>query len=208
MRTAAEVHARTKATLEAVMSTAHRADGQAIQRALEDLGARGLLDAPTQAFLRQAHAITLTTASALAAVLDVHDGRSHPRVLIGCNSCASHASQPCRTIGRVADVFALHRMRLLPLIDAGEAWNRGQSALRLNDPERPLLLAVEEFSEGFVIRPVDHALPPPPPVPTLATERVLIVDKRTGEITDWPLMPLTSMSVQYRRFKDGRPMIV
>ncbi|MEU6041228.1 hypothetical protein ABZ801_38130 [Actinomadura sp. NPDC047616] len=93
----------------------------------------------------------------------------------------------------------------LATIDAAEAWRRARSHFKESGEEEPLI-SIQPFPEGFLARHVHTALPAPPALPEPSTERVLVVDRITGQLTVWPLMPLTTTSTQYRRFKRGEPM--
>jgi hypothetical protein len=51
------------------------------------------------------------------------------------------------------------------------------------------------------------AIPDPALVPTIETPTALVVDKVTGAVTRWPLLPLPVLERQYRRYQSGQPMI-
>jgi hypothetical protein len=208
MRTAADVHARAQNSINAAISTARRADGTAIQRFLDGFASTGVLGDHELAFLRQAHELTLATATALSAVLKIHASQSDSYGTLGCRVCGTLEFEICQTVGRVADVLAPYRMKRLPVIDAAEAYRRTRDLLTATPGAGHLLISVEEFSEGFAIRSAHSPLPAPPAVPTPETELVLVVDRRDGGISSWPLMPLTTLAVQYRKYREGRPILL
>jgi hypothetical protein len=206
MRTASDVHARIKDTLEAAITAARRADNDRIQCVLDDAASSGSLDDHSVAFLRQAHALVLGAAIALSAVTEVHSGLSDQCGTVDCRSCGTLEHELCPTIGRIADVLALYRMKRLTAIDVAEAWRRANAYFaRDRTSGGHSLISVEEFSEGFIARSAHITLPPPPAVPRPDSERVLILDRMTGEITVWPLMPTSVINTQYRRYKRGEP---
>lgn len=65
---------------------------------------------------------------------------------------------------------------------------------------------IQEFGAGFLAVPVRVDIPEPPPVPTAETPMGLVVDKSTGTVTRWPLLPLPVLARQYRRYQNGQPM--
>ncbi|WP_138642023.1 hypothetical protein [Actinomadura geliboluensis] len=92
-----------------------------------------------------------------------------------------------------------------PTIDIAEAWRRAHLYLpRRNDGL--VLLHMRELEEAYQAIPILVAIPEPPPVPTLETETTLVIDKTTGAVTRWPLLPPDVLTRQYHRYKRQAPM--
>ncbi|QKG20112.1 hypothetical protein ACTIVE_1748 [Actinomadura verrucosospora] len=69
-----------------------------------------------------------------------------------------------------------------------------------------VLVHIQEFEDGFLAVPVQVAIPEPSPVPTIETSSAFVVDRTTGAVTRWPLLPLDVLARQYRRYQNGQPM--
>ncbi|MER6808101.1 hypothetical protein ABT299_02370 [Spirillospora sp. NPDC000708] len=91
------------------------------------------------------------------------------------------------------------------MIDAAEAWRRARARWPCSDQE-PTLIHIREFGDGFLAVPVQVVMPEPPPIPTAETPVGLVVDKASGAVTRWPLLPLPVLALQYRRYLNGKPM--
>ncbi|MGI5325053.1 hypothetical protein [Actinomadura nitritigenes] len=92
------------------------------------------------------------------------------------------------------------------MIDAAEAWRRARLRLPEGNDESALLIRIQEFEDGYLAVPVRVAIPEPPPIPTAETPTGLVVDKSTGVVTRWPLLPLPVLARQYRFYQNRRPM--
>lgn len=201
---AAEIYARFRASAIAARAAALCADENAIQQAVTQLAFDGL-DERSVALLRRAPRLVLGTATALEAVVTLHRGRVDEYGAITCHECRTSAGTPCRTVRRVAECLSATSHE--SLVDTAEAWRRANAYLGADQRAGHLLIAMAEFNDGYVARPVRLALPEPPSVPNPNSDRVLIIDKRTGEITTWPLMPLAATAVMYGRYKRGEAMV-
>ncbi|GAA0544257.1 hypothetical protein GCM10009546_02890 [Actinomadura livida] len=69
-----------------------------------------------------------------------------------------------------------------------------------------MLLHIEEFDDGYRATPVAVSLPEPPRVPTIKPPATLVIDKTTGAVTRWPLLPINVLAKQYRRYLHQEPM--
>jgi hypothetical protein len=91
------------------------------------------------------------------------------------------------------------------VIDEAEAWRRARVRLPSSEQE-PTLIHIREFGDGFLAVPVQAVMPEPPPIPTAETPAGLVIDKASGAVTRWPLLPLPVLALQYRRYLNGQPM--
>lgn len=196
IHSATDVYAQTNSHVIAMMAAAMRADNAAICATVEAVGGRGRLDAHTAEFMRQARNSVLGTCAALTGVLHAHRCVTGPYGAEVCASCGTAAA--CRTLQHINDSLSAYRTGRVAEIDRAEAWRRADAWLN-RDAARPLLIAVEEFPDGFVAWPV------PQPRPAGDTT-LLVVDKRTGRLTRWPLLPKDVLVVQYRNYLHGRPV--
>lgn len=90
-------------------------------------------------------------------------------------------------------------------LDAAEAWRRAHLHLPHRD-DAPILVHIQEFEEGYQATPILVPIPEPPQVPTMETATTLVIDKTTGTVTRWPLLPLDTLARQYRRYMNQEPM--
>ncbi|GAA2166481.1 hypothetical protein [Actinomadura napierensis] len=202
MHSAADCHARLSRAVDAMANAARRADRRKIGHALKQVAAADELDDYSLSFLYRAHDLVLELSEALTAVLEVHRG---PATVHGCPESEERRNQPCRTICRLADVLLEARAARTMAIDAAEAWRRARHYLS-GRVDEPVLVHVQEFKDGFLAIPVHVAIPEPAPVPTIETPTALVIDKATGAVTRWPLLPLPLLERQYRRYQSGQPM--
>lgn len=103
-----------------------------------------------------------------------------------------------------AAVLALTPQDLVT-VDAAEAWRRAHLHLPRRR-EDPILIHIQEFEDGYQAIPILATLPEPSRVPTIETPTTLVIDKTTGTVTRWPLLPLDILANQYRRYQDQEPM--
>ncbi|MEV0406644.1 hypothetical protein [Actinoallomurus sp. NPDC050550] len=173
-----------------------RADNAAICAAIEEVGARGRLDAHTAEFLRQARTSILGACAALNGVLHAHRCVTGPYGVTVCASCGT--TDVCRTLQHINDSLLAYRTCRVAEIDRAEAWRQADAWLN-RDTAHPLLIAVEEFPDGFVTWPM-------PQPRTTSAKTLLVVDKRTGRLTRWPPLSKDLLAVQYRNHLQGRPL--
>ncbi|MFA1551778.1 hypothetical protein [Actinomadura chokoriensis] len=102
---------------------------------------------------------------------------------------------------------ALEPTRRPTTIDIAEAWHRALLHLPRRD-DGPVLIHIQEFEDAYQAIPILVPIPEPPPVPTLETATTLVIDKTTGTVTRWPLLPLDVLTSQYRRYKHQEPMLL
>jgi hypothetical protein len=191
-RTGAELHELVEVRVRELMTVAMRADPTGIGAALEDLAARGLVDGHTAEFLRRARRLTLAGAAALSAAVGTHrygTGADGTRTCLNCGT-----TEPCRTLRRTAEALTAYLGARPYGIDRAEAWRRAETWLTRGGALR-VAVAVEEFSEGYIARPVPYGPD--------EHERVVVVDRRTGGLTLWPVLPENVLTEQYRRYKLG-----
>lgn len=189
VRSATDVHADADAQVLAMMTAAMRADSDAISAAIEELVVRGRLDADTAEFLRDARPRLLAAGAALTGVLRIHRCMTGVRGAQVCQNCGTLES--CRTLRHVETSLHAYRGGRPVQIDRGEAWRRADAWLN-RDAERPVLVGVEEFTDGFVAWPMTREASRQP--------TLLIVDKRTGRLTRWPSLPKDVLAIRYRSF--------
>jgi hypothetical protein len=196
LRTADEIRERAEALVEAAITAAKRVDRHVVRAVAEDLARRDAIDERTLDFLRNVHELVLATATALGCVLDAHVSRVGSGAS-GCCECGTGEAEPCRTLRRLGDVLSLYEGQDLAVVDEAEVWRRANAYFTRCGGHGRLLVLVDEFADGYVARPAWVDLPPPPKVSTMRTERVLIVDKVTGEISNWPLMTTADLAIHY-----------
>ncbi|WP_433177328.1 hypothetical protein [Actinoallomurus sp. CA-150999] len=196
IRSANDVHARTNAQVDTMMAAAMRADNTTIRAAVEEVTLRGRLDAHTAEFIRQARTSVLGACAALTGVLQTHRCVTGPYGNDICGSCGT--AEVCRTLQHVNDSLLAYSTCRVAEIDRAEAWRRADAWIN-RDTANPLLVAVEEFPDGFVTWPMSQPRPPD-------DKTLLIVDKRTGRLTRWPPQPKDVLAVQYRNYLHRRPI--
>lgn len=185
MRPAAWTHDRVHQRVRSAMAAAMRADDRAIHGLVAEPGGAGL-DPHTRAFVREARRLTLACTAALTCVLAAHRPGSDPTGAPICRGCGT---AECRTLHGVADVLAAYSVRPAP-VDRAEAWRRADACLG----GRPVPVSVEEFRDGFIVRPAEIAADDLSPV--------LIVDRDTGALSRWPAMPSDLLAREYGRYRE------
>ncbi|GAA4074564.1 hypothetical protein GCM10022214_34290 [Actinomadura miaoliensis] len=163
------------------LGTAMRADPDAIASLVESAG----LDDFTAAFLREARSLALGLAAALNTVLGIHRHGRDPHDRDVCMSCGT---AKCRTVRGVAEALSAYRVRFSG-VDRAEAWRRAEGWFA-HQAGRAVAVAVEEFDAGFIVR-------------SAPGETVVVVDRRTGALTQWPDLPTGALSEHYRRYAQG-----
>ncbi|MEU8305962.1 hypothetical protein AB0C84_20620 [Actinomadura sp. NPDC048955] len=197
MPTEADRLAHLRRSVEKIRMLAERADRTAIDRLLARPDAANQLDAPTLDFLRQAQDLVCFTTQALTTALEIakptcNDG-DQPT---GVPNTDLHLAQP--------SAAPLTPTASLPL-DTAEAWRRAH--LRLpHRHDTPTLIHIREFEDGYQAIPISVPIPEPPPIPTVETATTLVIDKSTGTVTRWPLLPLDTLTRLYRRYQQREPM--
>jgi hypothetical protein len=191
-RTGAELHELVEARVRELMTLAMRADPSGIGAGLEELAVRGLLDGHTATFLRRARRLTLAGAAALTAAIGAHRYGASADGTERCLSCGT--GEPCRTLRRVGEALSAYLGAQPYGIDRAEAWRRAETWLTRGG-RRQVAVAVAEFTEGYIARPV--------PRDPDEHERLVVVDRRTGGITLWPSLPEDVLAEQYRRYNLG-----
>ncbi|TDB95675.1 hypothetical protein [Actinomadura sp. 7K534] len=183
MHTGPDLHARLARDIEAVRTLAGQVDSNGDDHVLDQLTRTGGLD-DTMAFLRRAHHLLISITETLTLLIGAHDvyedssGQPDPR---------KHAK------GRTSTP------QDLVTVDAAEAWRRAH--LHLTDHrDTSILLHIEEFEDGYRATPIPVSLPEAPRIPTLETPATLVINKTTGAVTRWPLLPLDVLANQYRRY--------
>jgi hypothetical protein len=182
--TPAALYAQTIERIQAAMSAAMRADPQVISAVL-GVAPRGA-DRASLAFLRDARGMTLGLSAALTTVLARHRYGRSPYEQAVCLSCGT---VQCRTLRCVAEALAAYGFQFTG-VDRAEAWRRAESWFA-HQAGALVAVAVEQFPEGFIAR-------------CTSMEPVLIVDRRTGELTQWPQLPSAALVEHYRRYQQGR----
>ncbi|MEV4251691.1 hypothetical protein AB0J52_00835 [Spirillospora sp. NPDC049652] len=196
-------HARLAQYVHSAGTLAVRADQLALARTGHRLVADGTLDQASAEFLQRAPRTVIVLAAALHAVLDLHrptSGSSDAEA--GCCACGTSEAAACRTLERMTEVLTAHQMDRLPCVDAAEAWRRARARWRA--PGRgEVVSTVAEIADAYVVRSM---VVEPPPVPARvepSSERVLLVDKITGQVVIWPLMALPALERAYARYRQG-----
>ncbi|WP_143219984.1 hypothetical protein [Actinomadura sp. CNU-125] len=181
-RPAAWTHAQVHQRVHAAMSAAMRADDRSIERELGD----ARLDPYTREFVRDARRLVLGCTAALTCVLSAHRAGDDPYGDPVCRGCGT---PECRTLHGVVDVLTAYAVRPVP-IDRAEAWRRADARLGA----RPV--SVEEFRDGFIVRPTEIVADDLSPV--------LIVDRHNGALSRWPAMPSQLLVREYARYREER----
>ncbi len=139
----------------------------------------------------------------LADVLDAH----RPTGAAACPACETAA--PCPTMRRVAAALVSHGAWQGAPLERGAAWAFADA--HFNRPAtggaRRLVL-LSDLGAFYVARGVSVVLSEPPQVPMPDGETVLVLDKGSGRMSRWPLLPDADLIVQYRRYLCGEPMIL
>lgn len=175
----------TVAQVRSAMTAAMRTDPYALDRLV--LANPNALDPHSAAFARTARTLTLATTVALTTVLTAHRyGRdAHDRVV-----CLACGLDRCRTIRSISDVLAAYAQRPHP-VDRAEAWRRAD-AWYTRTTGHPVPLSVESFDGGFIARPA-----------TLPSGNILVIDRHTGTLTEWPPLDTDTLAGKYRDYKRG-----
>ncbi|MFC5188121.1 hypothetical protein [Actinomadura harenae] len=200
-------HARLVQYVHAAATSAVRADHNALGRAVHRLVVDGALDQGTMEFLQQAPRTVIALTTALNAILDLHRPSASSETDAGCRACGTSKATACRTLRRMADVFAAHQAARLPCVDAAEAWRRARARQPAAN-RGEVVSTVTEIADAYVVRSM---VIEPPSVPTRvepSSERVLLVDKTTGQTVIWPLMPLPALERGYARYRQGARTVV
>ncbi len=171
-----QVHRRVHAAMTAAM----RADVHSIDATLVQ---HGRLDPYSREFVAQSRRLVLACTAALTCVLSAHrpGGDGHGKQI--CQGCGT---RDCRTLHGVADVLAAYTVRPAP-VDRAEAWRRADVYFARDG--RPVPVTVEEFADGFITRPATMPSDDPHPV--------LIVDRDTGALSRWPVLPYDLLIREY-----------
>lgn len=91
------------------------------------------------------------------------------------------------------------------VIDAAEAWRRAHLHLPAGS-EHPIVFHIQELEEVYRALPVIVELPAPDPIPTIESATTFLIDKSTGAVTLWPLLPTQTIAHEYRRYRQsGHP---
>ncbi|WP_141576274.1 hypothetical protein [Actinomadura sp. WMMA1423] len=177
----------TVGQVRSAMTYAMRADPDALDRLAGANSA--VLDSHSAAFLRSARMLTLGTSAALFTVLTVHRSERdrHERPV-----CAACGTGRCRTVRAISDALAAYGLQSR-LVDRAEAWRRAD-AWYTRAAARPVLLSIEPFDEGFIARPTPH-----PDTP----DGMLVVDRHTGALTQWPSLDTDHLAAEYHTYKHG-----
>ncbi|GAA1862814.1 hypothetical protein [Actinomadura bangladeshensis] len=174
----------TTAQFRSAMTAAMRADPHALDRLAR---ANAALDPHSAAFLRTARMLTLATSAALTTVLTVHrPGRDRRERLV----CAACGVGHCQTLRAISDALAAYGLQSDP-VDRAEAWRRAD-AWYARTASRPVPLSIEAFDEGFIARSAEEAF-----------DGVLVVDRHTGALTQWPPLATDALASQYRHYLRG-----
>lgn len=175
----------TVAQVRDAMTAAMRTDPHALDRLV--LANPGALDPYSASFVRTARTLTLATSAALTTVLTAHRYGRDDRERLVCLACGLDR---CRTVRNVSDVFAAYGLRTNP-VDRAEAWRRAD-AWYDRTVGHPVLLSVESFDEGFIARPA-----------TLPSDNILVIDRHTGTLTEWPPLDTDTLAGKYHDYKRG-----
>ncbi|WP_242906949.1 hypothetical protein [Actinomadura terrae] len=174
-------HTEISRGVHSAMTIAMRADAHAIDAVLVE---GGRLDPRSRKFVGQA----LACGAAMTRVLAAHRPRDDS---YGREICLGCGTPDCQTLRGVDHVLAAYSVRPVA-VDRAEAWRRADACLRHDG--RPVPLAVEEFPAGFVARPVEMAA---------GGTCLLVVDRFTGVLSRWPLMPFETLVGKYERYRAG-----
>ncbi|MEO3824119.1 hypothetical protein [Actinomadura sp. B10D3] len=177
----------TVSQVRSAMTSAMRADPHALDRFV--LAHPTALDPYSASFVRTARNLTLATSAALTTVLTAHRYGRDARDRVVCLACGPNR---CRTVRNVSDVLAAYGLRAHP-VDRAEAWRRAD-AWYTRTAGRPVPLSVESFDEGFIARPAPHSD---------ASGGILVVDRHSGALTQWPAKDGGPLASEYRAHKHG-----
>ncbi|WP_119730997.1 hypothetical protein [Thermomonospora amylolytica] len=180
-------HPGLRARVCSVLTAAMRADNAAIDALVESADG---LDAHTADFLRHARRLVLACAAALSTVLDVHQPVAEPDAPRVCRECGGHE---CRTVNGILHVLNAYAARSTG-IDRAEAWRRADAYFNARGGPAALV-AVEDIGDGYAARAFTPA--------SGLNGPIVVVDRRTGRLTQWPPMPREALVEQYRRYLDG-----
>ncbi|MEU8803287.1 hypothetical protein [Spirillospora sp. NPDC048819] len=190
MHKAADLHARLARATEDIRAFAGRVASNGINQVFDRLIRTGDPDANTIAFLCRVHDLLVSAEDALMVVIEAHREHEGPSGQHGCQHCGK---------------------ALVPTLPNGisvgpaEAWRRAHLHLPARHDE-PILIHIQEFEDGYQAIPILTTIPEPPPVPTLETPTTLVIDKTTGTVTRWPLLPIDVLAKQYHRYQHQEPM--
>lgn len=173
--------------VHAAMLTAMRADPAALARAAEDLRAPG-----DRTLVYRARNLLLATTAALTTVVHIHRYAPDPRDREMCRACGT---PDCRTLRGIAEALRAYGTPAAH-IDRAEAWRRAD-AWFTHTCNGPVLVSVREFDAGFIARGVAANLTVP--------AGVLIIDRHTGRLTQWPDLPDDTLTKEYTRYLN-RPL--
>lgn len=195
-------HADFLRDFESIRTLAERADRTAIDRFLNQPSATSQLDDHTLDFLRRIQNLVLATTQKLTRALDTGELPTK----CSCRQDGTPNSEDCSTPYSLATAAPSAAFECPAALDTAEAWRRAHVRLPTHD-EDPILIHIREFEDGYQAIPVVVAIPTPPPVPTIETPTTPVIDKVTGTVTWWPLLPLDVLARQYRRYKHREPMV-
>ncbi|WP_089316845.1 hypothetical protein [Actinomadura mexicana] len=196
MPTEADRLAHLRRSAEKIRMLAERADRTAIDRLLARPDAASQLDAPTLDFLRQAQDLVCSTTQALTTALEIAKTSNDGDQPTGVPNADLHLATP--------SAAPLTPAAPQPL-DTAEAWRLAH--LRLpHRHDSPILIHIREFEDGYQAIPISVPIPEAPQIPTVETATTLVIDKSTGTVTRWPLLPLDALARLYRRYQQREPM--
>ncbi|MFB4298480.1 hypothetical protein [Actinomadura sp. NTSP31] len=190
MHPPADRYTRLLQAIETVGKLAQQDDIESIEHLLDQPATMSRLDASTINALRNARDSILTIRRALTTLFEA--------ATADCPTPNPAAIRPPSD----EPLAAGHRT-----IDRAEAWRRAHRHLP-DHGNTPLLLHIEEFQDGYRALPVLVEIPEAPSIPTLETPTALAIDKITGAVTRWPLLYLDVFARQYRRYRQGEPMVL
>jgi hypothetical protein len=191
MNGTAEPYGRMAAQVQSMMTVAMRADPAALVVRAGELVGRGELDPHSAGFVREARQLVLCGGAALLSVLEAHRPGTDPYGEEICTGCGAPA---CRTLRLVSEVLNAYLAGRPCGVDRAEAWRRAD-AWFANTTAGPCTVLVEDMGEGFVTRAIPYIENEAGPL--------LIVDRRTGALTQWPHLPREVLVEQYRRYLRG-----
>lgn len=140
---------------------------------------------------------------ALADVLDAYRSQG----AAACSACETAVR--CPTVPRVAAALVSHGVCRATPLDRGAAWARADAHFNgASAGGVRRLISLTDLGAFYVARGVRAGLPEPARVQELDVETVLLIDKTSGEMSRWPLLPDADLVVQYRRYQRGEPMIL